>query len=99
MKALPGPLPRKCFDFAFVLVNFPFASLSGLHVFVKFGNDSVSHIVRPSQNVARSWKSHVPAVPAWLGRTGGLFGSTMVYVRSPPPVPGRFDRNSTVGSS
>ncbi len=78
MKALPGALPRKRFDFGLVLVNLPLASLSGLHVFVKFGNDSESHMVSPSQNVARSWKSHVPAVPAWFGCTGGFFGSTMV---------------------
>ena len=54
------------------------SSLLGMHVLVKFGDDSVSHIVRPNQKVARSWKSHVPAVPAWFGRTGGFCGSVSV---------------------
>ncbi len=57
---------------------------------MKFGDDCVSHIVRPSQKVARSWKSNVPPVPAWLGCIGGFFGSFIVYVRS-FPVPGRCE--------
>ena len=54
------------------------SSLLGTHVLVKLGDDSLSHRVRPIQKVARSWKSHVPAVPALFGRTGGLRGSVSV---------------------
>jgi hypothetical protein len=52
-----------------------FASLLGVHFFVKFGDDSVSHIVMLNQNVAHRWKSHVPPVPAWFGFCDAFFGS------------------------
>jgi hypothetical protein len=51
------------------------ASLFGVHVFRKFGDDSVSHIVMLSQNVARRWKSQVPPVAAWFGRTAAFLGN------------------------
>ena len=59
----------------------------------------MSHMVMLSQKVARRWKSHVPPVPAWFGLTVEFFGRVTKYVRSLPPVPGRFDVNCTVGSS
>ena len=58
-----------------MLRNRAFASLFGVHFFVKFGDDSVSHIVMLNQNVARRWKSHVPPVPFCFGFTGAFFGS------------------------
>ena len=72
-----------------MLVNRAFWSLSAAHVCVKLGADWLSHIVRPSQKVARSWKSNVPPMPAWFGLVGGFLGSVIVYVRS-FPVPGRW---------
>ena len=54
------------------------ASLLGLHLWVKFGDDWLSHIVRPNQNVARRWKSQVPPVPAWFGFTEAFLGSVML---------------------
>jgi hypothetical protein len=65
-------------DWGFVLRKGALSSLLGVHVLVKFGDDSLSHRVRPSQKVARSWKSHVPAVPALFGRMGGLRGRVSV---------------------
>ena len=53
-------------------------SESGLHFWVALGNDWVSHMAMPNQNVMWSWKLSVPAVPAWLGATGGSFGSRTV---------------------
>ena len=66
---------------------------------MKFGADSVSHIVMLNQNVARRWKSYVPPVPSCFGVTFAFFGSVMSYDRSAPPLPERFETNCAVGSS
>ncbi len=57
------------------LLNFALTSESGWHTRVYSGADSESQRVSPSQNVARSSKSHVPPLPFCLGRAGGFFGS------------------------
>src|SRR3954452_23957015 len=76
-----------------------FASLSGLQTFVNSGADSVSHSVRPNQNVGRSWKSHVAPLGLFLsGSFFGFAGRVTVYVMS-LPEPGTPDLNSTEGSS
>jgi hypothetical protein len=35
------------------------ASESGVHFLVNSGADSLSHSVRPNQNVGRNWKFHL----------------------------------------
>ena len=50
-----------------------------MHVLVYSGADSVSHIVRPNQNVGRSWKFHVvPPLPEAFGCFFGSLGSVIV---------------------
>ena len=66
---------------------------------VNSGADSVSHSVRPNQNVGRSWKFQVPPpAPDAVGRAFGSVGSVMKYVMSLPD-PGIPDLNRTDGSS
>ena len=50
-----------------------------MHFWVNFGADSVSHSVRPNQNVGRNWKFHVePPLPDLLGCFFGSLGSVIV---------------------
>jgi hypothetical protein len=45
-----------------------FESLSGVQVVCwNSGDDSVSHMSIPNQNVGRSWKFHVAPRPSWVG--------------------------------
>ncbi len=52
--------------------------MSGVHIFVNSGADSVSHRVMPNQNVGRSWKFQVvPVAPLGVrllsaGHTGSV---------------------------
>ena len=73
-------------------------SESGLQTLVNSGADSVSHSVRPNQNVGRSWKFQVAPTPLCVGNAFGSVGSVIRYVMS-LPEPGTCDLNSTEGSS
>ena len=52
-------------------------SESGLQTLVNSGADSVSHSVRPNQNVGRSWKFHVAPTPLCVGKAFGSVGSVI----------------------
>jgi hypothetical protein len=64
-----------------------FESLFGVHVFTWSGNDCVSHIAIPYQNVAASWKLYVRDAGFVAG---GSRGMTPVY-RIRFPDPGTFE--------
>ena len=69
-----------------------------MHVLVNSGADSVSHSVRPNQNVGRSWKFQRAAGAVVVGLLLGFLGSVSSYVMS-LPEPGTADLKSTDGSS
>ena len=64
-----------------------------MQVLVNSGADSVSHSVKPNQNVGLSWKFQVPPpAPDADGRAFGSLGNVMTYVMSLPD-PGTSDLN------
>ncbi len=68
-----------------------FVSLSGVQgACVNSGPDWLSHSAIPTQNAMWSWKFHVPAVPAWFGRTFGSSGRVSSYFDE-LPEPGVFE--------